>query len=282
MELDYLAESIFASLAVRKKTIATYRSMYRCHIESKLGNMEIEEITRSLIKESIFGLPAQTAHMTLAVIKLIFREAMEMGILEKSPVHGVRGPKLIVSPRRFLTWEEIENCDFGKYRLHVRFLALHGLRWSEAVALTEGDIRNGKVYITKSIHGATKSAAGMRVVPLVSEFREFPKHPRTLRKVLKPYGVTIHSLRHTYAYILKKQGIHVTTAQRLLGHSDPKVTLAVYTRVLDSEIDDAGITLTSMINRAHSLEMSRHSSYRIALQKERVSFVLPEFHAQYA
>jgi hypothetical protein len=41
-----------------------------------------------------------------------------------------------------------------------------------------------------------------------------------------------------------------------LGHSDPKVTLAVYTRVLDSEIDDAGITLTSMINRAHSLEMS--------------------------
>jgi integrase len=74
---------------------------------------------------------------------------------------------------------------------------------------------------------------------------------------LKPYGITIHSLRHTYAYILKRQGIHVTTAQRLLGHSDPKVTLAVYTQVLDSEIDEAGDVLKSMVSRAHSSEMRK-------------------------
>jgi integrase len=47
--------------------------------------------------------------------------------------------------------------------------------------------------------------------------------------------------------LLKKKGIHVTTAQRLLGHSDPKVTLQVYTRVLDSEIDDAGLILSTLI-----------------------------------
>jgi integrase len=32
----------------------------------------------------------------------------------------------------------------------------------------------------------------------------------------------------------------VTTAQKLLGHSDVKVTLMVYTQVLDDEIDAAG------------------------------------------
>jgi integrase len=53
------------------------------------------------------------------------------------------------------------------------------------------------------------------------------------------HGITVHSLRRTYAYLLKTQGIHVTTAQRLLGHSDPVLTMRIYTGVLDSEIDEA-------------------------------------------
>jgi integrase len=75
----------------------------------------------------------------------------------------------------------------------------------------------------------------------------FPTSPKTLRKVLKPYGVTIHSLRHSYAYLLKQQGVHVTTAQRLLGHSDPRITMGIYTQVLDSEIDEAGLILAKAI-----------------------------------
>jgi integrase len=256
MVLDQFAEQVFSSLIVRKKTLATYRSMYRCHISPFLGVIEIADISRSSIKETICTLPAQTAQMTLVVIKLLFREAMELEILEKSPVHGVKGPRVNVRPRKFMTWEEIEKTHFGRWNHQIRFLALHGLRWSEAVALTAGDIRDGKIHVTRSIHGDTKSRAGVRVVPLIGEFKEFPRHPRTLRKALAPYGITIHSLRHTYAYILKSQGIHVTTAQKLLGHSDPKITLSVYTRVLDTEIEDAGKVLTLMTKKTHSSEMS--------------------------
>lgn len=247
MKLDHFAEEVFTVLPVRKKTMATYRSMYRCHIQNFLGAIEMDAITRSDIKLCIAGLPSQTSATTLAVIKMLFREAIENGVIEKSPVHGVRGPRVMVQPRRFLRWEELQRINFGKYTHQIRFLALHGLRWSEAVALTLEDIRDGRIYVTKSVHGPTKSLAGMRVVPLIGEFKKFPRHPRTLRKALAPYGITIHSLRHTYAYILKKKGIHVTTAQRLLGHSDPKVTLAVYTRVLDSEIDDTARILGSLI-----------------------------------
>ena len=46
------------------------------------------------------------------------------------------------------------------------------------------------------------------------------------------------------AYLLKQQGVHVTTAQRLLGHSDPRVTMGIYTQVLDNEIDDVGLLLS--------------------------------------
>lgn len=249
MVLDQFAYQVFSSLNVRKKTLATYRSMYKCHVSSRLGKFDISDISRSSIKETIFGLPPQTAQMTLAVIKLLFREALEMEMIEKSPVHGVRGPQISVRPRKFMTWDEIDSIHFGRWNHQIRFLALHGLRWSEAVALTPFDIRDGKIHVTKSIHGDTKSRAGMRVVPLIGEFKPFPRHPRTLRKALQPYGITIHSLRHTYAYILKSQGIHVTTAQKLLGHSDPKITLSVYTRVLDTEIDDAGATLIQMVKK---------------------------------
>jgi integrase len=152
----------------------------------------------------------------------------------------------MVRPRDFLTWEEVAKSSFGKYTPQIRFLALHGLRWSEAVALTITDIHDDRVWINKSVHGQTKSKAGIRSVPLVSPFIVFPKSPKTLRKVLKPYGVDIHSLRHTYAYLLKQQGVHVTTAQRLLGHSDPRVTMNIYTQVLDSEIDDVGLLLSKV------------------------------------
>lgn len=41
--------------------------------------------------------------------------------------------------------------------------------------------------------------------------------------------------------------MHVTTAQRLLGHADPRVTMGIYTQVLDNEIDDVGILLSNAV-----------------------------------
>lgn len=230
-------------LPIRIKTRATYLSMLRLHVFPSLAHRDIAAIKRIEINAAIQGLPPQTAAMSLAVIKRVFREALAQELIDASPAHGVASPKIMVQPRRFLKWEDIAGKSFGGYTPHIRFLALHGLRWSEAVALTPDDIRDDRVWIDKSIHGQTKSRAGIRSVPLVSPFIAFPKSPKTLRKVLKPYGVDIHSLRHTYAYLLKQQGIHVTTAQRLLGHSDSRITMNIYTQVLDEEIDSAGALL---------------------------------------
>ena len=97
------------------------------------------------------------------------------------------------------------------------------------------------------MHRQTKNKAGVRTVPLVSPYEKLPTTRKALRRALAPHGITIQSLRHSYSCILKRQGIHVTTAQRLLGHSDPKVTLAIYTQVLDNEIDDTGVMLRSFV-----------------------------------
>ena len=75
----------------------------------------------------------------------------------------------------------------------------------------------------------------------------FARNQKTIAKALKPYGVTVHSLRKTYAYTLKSAGIHVTTAAKLMGHSNPMMTLKVYTQVKDDETALAGIELAKYI-----------------------------------
>jgi integrase len=40
--------------------------------------------------------------------------------------------------------------------------------------------------------------------------------------------ITFHTLRHGFASALARQGVHPRVAQRLLGHSDPRLTMAIY------------------------------------------------------
>jgi integrase len=236
---DFAASTI-ETLPIRKKTRANYRSALKNHIKPFLGEKKVHEITRQDVQKVIKPLSPQTAHTVLAVLKTLYREAEDQGLIEYPPTLKVKAPTKIIRHRKFITFPDLEKLDFGKYNTQIRFMALHGVRWGEAVVLTCDDVRNGRVYINKSVHGSVKSQSGVRSVPQVSEFALFPKTPRPLRKVLDPHEITIHSLRHTYAYFLKSNGVHVTTAQKLLGHSDPRVTMAVYTRVLDDEIDSVG------------------------------------------
>ena len=83
----------------------------------------------------------------------------------------------------------------------------------------------------------------------MSGFQPFAKHQNTLAARLQPYGVTVHSLRKTYAYMLKSADVHVTTASKLMGHSNPLITMKIYTAVLDNEIEKSGSALTEYMNR---------------------------------
>lgn len=248
IEFDDFCLYVIGILPIKAKTRESYLSAFRCHIQGVFVGKRVSEVSRTEIQHLLAPLKPQIRAKVLAILKTIFREAVALEIIEIAPTIGIKNPAPIVEMRKFLTWEEVKVREFGPYTNQIRFLALHGLRWGEAVVLTEADIRNDRIYINKSIHGDTKSQSGNRVVPLVSPFEPFPKSPKTLRRVLNPHGIHIHSLRHTYAYILKSQGIHVTTAQKLMGHSDPKITMAIYTRVLDNEIDSAGAILRRMTN----------------------------------
>jgi integrase len=182
------------------------------------------------------------------LVKTIYREAALYGHTSANPTLGLKTPAIQLSEKKFLTWEEVDSRSWGRYDEQIRFLALHGLRWSEAAVITEDDIRDGFVFISKSVYGPCKSRSSVRKVPYLGHFAQLPITYKPMQKCANLHGVTVHSFRRTYAYLLKTQGVHVTTAQKLLGHSDPMMTLKVYTSVLDDEIDLAGERLSAHIN----------------------------------
>ena len=238
--LDSFAQSLWKQLKVTKKTLANYKGTYRLHISPSLGAKLLSEVTRRDMLEALAPLSPHTYYQTLMTCRVIYREAINRELVDVSPAAAIKAPKITNKPYKFLTWEQVHQTNFGKYDEQIKFLALHGLRWGEAVALTQEDIYDQKVHVTRSIHGATKTQAGVRVVPYLGHFNPLPKTPKPLRKALEPYGVNIHSLRKTYAYFLKSNDVHVTTAAKFMGHSNPLVTLKIYTLVRDNEVIDVG------------------------------------------
>jgi len=252
MIVDVWAETFWTVLNVRKKTLFDYKALYRRHLQPVIGQLELNDVPSVEIQKVLLGLTPQTAKHTLMVLKSMYREALLYKVANTNPTNGLKTTPIRFQPKKFLTWEEVNALDWGKYNNQVRFVALHGLRWSEAVVITEEDIRDGFVWISKSFHGDVKSSASNRKVPYLGFFEPLPISYKALRKAVNKHGINVHSLRRTYAYLLKTQGVHVTTAQKLLGHSDPMMTLKVYTSVLDSEIDDAGDSLRHAITTSSS------------------------------
>jgi integrase len=72
--------------------------------------------------------------------------------------------------------------------------------------------------------------------------REF--QPLLEKAGLRGEGFTFHSLRHTFATTLAERGVHPATAQKLLGHKDIRMTLAIYTHATDDMQDGAVVAIS--------------------------------------
>ena len=247
MDVNSFVEMVFPKLLISARTCKNYFGAYFRYLSEEIGQLRLQDVTKNQLVNLLAVLPAQTRYQTLMVARVIFREAVERDLISENPAASIKPPRIEVKPGKFLTWEELSVIDFGKQTMRIQFLALHGLRYGEASAMVDSDVYDGLVHINKSAAGATKTVAGNRVVPLLSPFPGFAKSQKRLATLLAPYGVTVHSLRKTYAYTLKSSQIHVTTAAKLMGHSNPLVTMKIYTLVLDDEIAKSGIAIGTFL-----------------------------------
>ena len=168
--------------------------------------------------------------------------------------------------RTSLTEEEreaIENCKHDRAWIAV-VLMYTGLRRGEATALTWKDVNleEKTITINKSFDykeyrvKPPKTKSGFRVVPIPDKIIPILKAHKGKKneyvflnacgdmigqnswkklraQIVKATGVDFswHQLRHTYASVLYSAGVDVLTACKILGHSDVKTTMSIYTHL---------------------------------------------------
>ena len=106
-------------------------------------------------------------------------------------------------------------------------------------------LRGLKVLQQQALQRIPRAADRVFLSPEGSEWGRYTTNPmRILDRVLRRAKIQkhavdgtkldIHALRHTFATRLARSGAPLMHAQRLLGHSDPKLTAQIYTH-LDAE-----------------------------------------------
>jgi integrase len=73
---------------------------------------------------------------------------------------------------------------------------------------------------------------------------------RSLRHYLEEAGIPLevrfHDLRHTAGTLALRQGIPLHTVSKMLGHSDPAMTLRRYAHVLEDMEDEGGRAMDNL------------------------------------
>jgi len=230
-------------------------------------------LRRYIAAMSAQGLAAATRARRLHALRSLWRYLELTDLVNENPTRKIATPKRDQRLPSYLTVEEagrlLAACDDNHYvdlafrdRAILTVLIYQGLRRAELLGLGEGDVdlkamtllvRRGKggksrllplagptaeaiedwlEFRSASSDGAlfvTRGGNAMCPTDLNRMFRRTVK-----RSGIRRVGVTLHTLRHTFATLLLKEGVDVRTLQRLLGHASIETT-ALY---LHLETDD--------------------------------------------
>ena len=246
------------------------------------GHLPLDAIRRINV-ERWFDAYSRTApggaNKALEILGQIMNAALAAGHAENAPVKGIAKnprPKLT----RFLSAEEIERLHRVLDRLVgeqpsrrqqadiVRLLLLTGCRVSEIRKLRWSEVDGDRLSLADSKTGPRRvwlSQAAQAILarqpraesPYVFPSPRYPDRPLSAilhlwhraRKEAGLDDVRLHDLRHTVASQAVARGVPLTTVARMLGHSDPKMTLR-YAHVGDRDLQAAAERIGKTIEAA--------------------------------
>ena len=241
------------------------------------GKTRVAVKTRKLRGKAIVRGGAGTATRTVGLLGGILTYAVDAGIIERNPAHGLKKPKDNVRNRRL---SEAEYRTLGqmlrkaaeneKYALTVeiiRLIALTGCRRSEIIGLMwdEVDLDASCLRLVDSKEGDSVRPTGLPVVECLEERRKrkegdyvfpgerngaafggFPNHWEQIFRNSPLSDVTPHVLRHSFASIANDLGFTEITIAALVGHSKGTMT-SKYIHTLDTALIMAADTIGGYI-----------------------------------
>lgn len=197
----------------------------------------------------------RTMNLEHAYFLAVFNELKRLGEWDApNPLESVRQFRTEESEMAYLTREQIdrllEECHHSSAKdleMIVKICLVTGARWSEAENLKRSQITAGKITFIK-----TKGKRN-RTIPITSEIiAELPKKNGSLFKscyyafrsaldragIELPAGQSTHVLRHTFASHFMMNGGNILVLQRILGHTDIKMTMR-YAHFAPNHLDEA-------------------------------------------
>lgn len=233
--------------------------------------------TKKLRGKAIVRGGAGTATRTIGLLGGILTYAVEAGIIERNPAHGIRKPKDNVRNRRlteaeYRTLGEIlrKAAEDEKYEITVeiiRQIALTGCRRTEMITLQwiEVDTDASCLRLIDSKEGASIRPIGLPVVEYLENrktadvgtyvfpgqgddnaFGSFPNHWEKIFEETPLGHITPHVLRHSFASIANDLGFTEVTIAALVGHAKGSVT-SKYIHTLDTALIMAADTISGYI-----------------------------------
>jgi integrase/recombinase XerD len=197
----------------------------------------------------------------------------EEGVLTKNPAEMLSSLKVEQKSPAYLTQKQfnslVEVVELASPYYKERDLALinimakSGLRRAEIISLNVGDIdleknrirvkRKGGNTVNVFIHKELKEDIERYLEtidrngnePLFTSRLNRRIDASTIWRTIKNYAhraglednVTVHSLRHTFATTLLRQGVGIHSIQRLMNHKSI-VTTSRYLHLVDEELED--------------------------------------------
>ena len=282
----------------KASTLVTDKSRIDRHIIPLLGTRRVKDVTSAEVTRFLRDVASGktkldvktkrrgraivrggigTASRAVGLLGGIFTYAVQHGIIDRNPVHGVR---------KFADQKKNRRLTEGEYRLlgevirkvaekeqyqtavnMIRTIACTGCRRGEIVSLKWADIdaENSCIQLNDSKEGASTRPIGLPVLDFLDRLRPdklgiyvfpgtqsgkpligFPKYWKEILKDTALSGITPHVLRHSFASIANDLGFTEVTIAALLGHSRGTIT-SRYIHTVDTALIMAADTVAGYI-----------------------------------
>lgn len=234
----------FGERPIRELTAADCNEFRRWRMDTARHNKKRRQIS------------ATTLRHNLTAMKLLFKKARQWGVIEHSPAEDVEMPALQGHRTRFLTEDEYQRLEAACTPWLVPIVRLSvqtGMRLREVCEARWDCYRGERGLLHLTGENKTLSVRAIRIgndvqriieaqprragVPFIfvngegkpyrtpEDRNRISRATRAAAKAAGLAGVSFHTLRHTAASWAVQRGVELYEVQKLLGHSDPKLTM---------------------------------------------------------
>lgn len=256
-------ESFFRDYCVinqlSQKTIRKYRCVLKdFSFSEKSNNDSVRRILQS-------GLKSTTISHYMDMVNRFFDFCIKRGAPTSNPAQDIRIKCRYVPRMRIATENELQALikyarkRSPEYRLFIMLLIETGARISTISALKAADFKDGYLSLynvkCKKPYDYLMPIKNNEIIDLWINVSKdgvlWHKDPLLYERRLRTWmyanfapdsngeRLSPHSLRHTFASHAVQNGVSIDVVSKLLDHSSSSVTLKVYARFSQSQIDDA-------------------------------------------